>query len=390
MSPRGIIPTIENEARLQKLPGWELIIMEKNIALIPGDGIGPDVVAEAVNVLDAVAAKFGHKFNYTKVVAGGAAIDKWGKPLPQDQLDICLKSDAALLGAVGGPKWDDVAPEIRPEKALLGLRGGMKVYANLRPAVMWKQLKDACPLKDEIAGDGLDILVVRELTGGIYFGERGTAPDGRSAWDTERYSWEEIERIVRMGFEFARKRKNHLTVVDKANILNSSRLWRKVAETVHKDYADVTLDFLYIDNAAMQLVKNPRQFDVIATSNMFGDILTDEAAQVTGSIGMLASASLGDGKGPGLYEPIHGSAPDIAGKDLANPLATILSAAMLLRFSFGAEAEAKAIESAVDKVLSDGWRTGDIAGKDIGAVNAAGKLVGTKKMGQLVVEYLNK
>ena len=390
MSPRGIIPTIENEARLQKLPGWELIIMEKNIALIPGDGIGPDVVAEAVNVLDAVAAKFGHKFNYTKVVAGGAAIDKWGKPLPQEQLDICLKSDAALLGAVGGPKWDDVAPEIRPEKALLGLRGGMKVYANLRPAVMWKQLKDACPLKDEIAGDGLDILVVRELTGGIYFGERGTAPDGRSAWDTERYSWEEIERIVRMGFEFARKRKNHLTVVDKANILNSSRLWRKVAETVHKDYADVTLDFLYIDNAAMQLVKNPRQFDVIATSNMFGDILTDEAAQVTGSIGMLASASLGDGKGPGLYEPIHGSAPDIAGKDLANPLATILSAAMLLRFSFGAEAEAKAIESAVDKVLSDGWRTGDIAGKDIGAVKAAGKLVGTKKMGRLVVEYLSK
>ena len=364
--------------------------MEKNIALIPGDGIGPDVVAEAVNVLDAVAAKFGHKFNYTKVIAGGAAIDKWGKPLPQDQLDICLKSDAALLGAVGGPKWDDVAPEIRPEKALLGLRGGMKVYANLRPAVMWKQLKDACPLKDEIAGDGLDILVVRELTGGIYFGERGTAPDGKAAWDTERYSWEEIERIVRMGFEFARKRKNHLTVVDKANILNSSRLWRKVAETVHKDYADVALNFLYIDNAAMQLVKNPRQFDVIATSNMFGDILTDEAAQVTGSIGMLASASLGDGKGPGLYEPIHGSAPDIAGKDLANPLATILSAAMLLRFSFGAEAEAKAIEGAVDKVLSDGWRTGDIAGKNIDAVKAAGKLVGTKKMGQLVVEYLNK
>ncbi|MCR5621451.1 MAG: 3-isopropylmalate dehydrogenase, partial [Treponema sp.] len=349
--------------------------MEKNIALIPGDGIGPDVVAEAVNVLDAVASKFGHKFNYTKVIAGGAAIDKWGKPLPQEQLDICLKSDAALLGAVGGPKWDDVAPEIRPEKALLGLRGGMKVYANLRPAVMWRQLKDACPLKDEIVGDGLDILVVRELTGGIYFGERGTAADGKSAWDTERYSWEEIERIVKMGFEFAMKRHKHLTVVDKANILNSSRLWRKVAETVHKDYPEVTLDFLYIDNAAMQLVKNPRQFDVIATSNMFGDIMTDEAAQVTGSIGMLASASLGDGTGPGLYEPIHGSAPDIAGKDLANPLATILSAAMLLRFSFKAEAEAKAIENAVDKVLSDGWRTGDIAGKDIESVKAAGKLV---------------
>ena len=363
--------------------------MEKNIALIPGDGIGPDVVAESVNVLNAVAAKFGHKFNYTNVIAGGAAIDKWGKPLPQDQLDICLNSDAVLLGAVGGPKWDDVAPEIRPEKALLGLRGGMKVFANLRPAVMWKQLKDACPLKDEIVGSGLDILVIRELTGGIYFGDRGTAPDGKSAWDTEKYSWEEIERIVRMGFEFAQKRQKHLTVIDKANILNSSRLWRKVAETVHADYKDVTLDFMYIDNAAMQLVRNPRQFDVIATSNMFGDILTDEASQVTGSIGMLASASLGAG-GPGLYEPIHGSAPDIAGKDLANPLATILSAAMLLRYSFGLETEAKAIEAAVDRVLTDGWRTGDIAGSSRDQVKAAGKLVGTKKMGQLVVEYLNK
>ena len=363
--------------------------MEKNIALIPGDGIGPDVVAEGVNVLNAVAAKFGHKFNYTNVIAGGAAIDKWGKPLPQDQLDICLKSDAVLLGAVGGPKWDDVAPEIRPEKALLGLRGGMKVFANLRPAVMWKQLRDACPLKDEIVGAGLDILVIRELTGGIYFGDRGTAPDGKSAWDTEKYSWEEIERIVRMGFEFAQKRQKHLTVIDKANILNSSRLWRKVAETVHADYKDVTLDFMYIDNAAMQLVRNPRQFDVIATSNMFGDILTDEASQVTGSIGMLASASLGAG-GPGLYEPIHGSAPDIAGKDLANPLATILSAAMLLRYSFGLETEAKAIEDAVDRVLTDGWRTGDIAGSSRDQVKAAGKLVGTKKMGELVVEYLKK
>ena len=363
--------------------------MEKNIALIPGDGIGPDVVAEGVNVLNAVATKFGHKFNYKTVIAGGAAIDKWGKPLPQDQLDICLQSDAVLLGAVGGPKWDNVAPEIRPEKALLGLRGGMKVYANLRPAVMWKQLKDACPLKDEIVEGGLNILVVRELTGGIYFGDRGTSADGKTAWDTEKYTWEEIERIVRMGFEFAQKRNKHLTVVDKANILNSSRLWRKVAETVHEEYKDVTLDFLYIDNAAMQLVKNPRQFDVIATSNMFGDILTDEAAQVTGSIGMLASASLGAG-GPGLYEPIHGSAPDIAGKDLANPLATILSAAMLLRYSFSMEEEAKAIEAAVEKLLSDGWRTGAIAGSDREKVKAEGKLVGTKKMGQLVVEYLNK
>ena len=311
--------------------------MEKTIALIPGDGIGPDVVAEAVNVLDAVAKKFGHKWTYKNVIAGGGAIDKFGHPLPQEQLDIALSSDAALLGAVGGPKWDDVAPEIRPEKALLGLRGGMKVFANLRPAVMWKQLKDACPLKDEIAGDGIDVLVVRELTGGIYFGERGTSADGKTAWDTEKYTWAEIERIVRMGFEFAKNRKKHLTVVDKANILNSSRLWRKVAEEVHKEYSDIALDFMYIDNAAMQMVKNPRQFDVIATSNMFGDILTDEAAQVTGSIGMLASASIGDGTGPGLYEPIHGSAPDIAGKDLANPLATILSAAMLLRFDFKLE-----------------------------------------------------
>lgn len=363
--------------------------MNKTIALIPGDGIGPDVISEAVNVLNAVGQKFGHTFEYKNVIAGGCAIDQFGEPLPKDQLQIALDADSALLGAVGGPKWDDVAPEIRPEKALLGLRGGMKVYANLRPAVMFKQLKDACPLKDEVVGDGLDILIVRELTGGIYFGERGTAPDGKSAWDTEKYSWEEIERIVRLGFESAKNRRKILTVVDKANILNSSRLWRKVAETVHSEYPDVELNFMYVDNAAMQLVRNPRQFDVIATSNMFGDILSDEASQITGSIGMLASASLGDGTGPGLYEPIHGSAPDIAGKDLANPLATILSVAMLLRYDFKLEREAKAIENAVEKVLDDGWRTGDIAG-DIEAVKAKGKLVGTKKMGSLVVEYLNK
>lgn len=363
--------------------------MNKTIALIPGDGIGPDVISEAVNVLNAVGQKFGHTFEYKNVIAGGCAIDQFGEPLPKDQLQIALNADSALLGAVGGPKWDDVAPEIRPEKALLGLRGGMKVYANLRPAVMFKQLKDACPLKDEVVGDGLDILIVRELTGGIYFGERGTAPDGKSAWDTEKYSWEEIERIVRLGFESAKNRRKILTVVDKANILNSSRLWRKVAETVHSEYPDVELNFMYVDNAAMQLVRNPRQFDVIATSNMFGDILSDEASQITGSIGMLASASLGDGTGPGLYEPIHGSAPDIAGKDLANPLATILSVAMLLRYDFKLEQEAKAIENAVEKVLDDGWRTGDIAG-DIEAVKAKGKLVGTKKMGSLVVEYLNK
>lgn len=361
--------------------------MEKKIALIPGDGIGPDVVAEAVKVLDKVAEKFGHKWSYDTVTAGGCSIDKFGKPLIQEELDKCLKSDAVLLGAVGGPKWDNLASELRPEKALLGLRGGMKVFANLRPAVMFKQLKDACPLKDEIVGDGLDILIVRELISGIYFGDRGTAADGKSAWDTERYTWEEIERIVRMGFEFAQKRQKRLCVVDKANILNSSQLWRKVTETIKGDYPDVTLSYLYIDNASMQMVRNPRQFDVIATSNMFGDILSDEASQITGSIGMLASASLGE-SGPGLYEPIHGSAPDIAGKDLANPLATILSAAMLLRYSFGLETEAKAIEAAVEKVLDEGYRTGDIAGSERDAVKAAGKLVGTKTMGQLVVERL--
>ena len=348
-----------------------------------------DVVAEAVNVLNVVAKKYGHSFSYKNVIDGGVAIDQFGKPLPQEKLDICLNSDAALLGAVGGPKWDNLPSEIRPEKALLGLRGGMKVFANLRPAVMWKQLKDACPLKDEIVGDGLDILIVRELTGGIYFGERGTSEDQNTAWDTEKYTRPEVERIIRMGFEYAQKRQKRLCVVDKANILNSSQLWRRVAEDVKGDYPDVTLSYMYIDNASMQMVRNPRQFDVIATSNMFGDILSDEASQITGSIGMLASASLGDGTGPGLYEPIHGSAPDIAGKDLANPLATILSAAMLLRYSFGLETEAKDVENAVNAVLDAGWRTGDIAG-DIEAVKASGKLVGTKKMGELVVEYLNK
>lgn len=362
--------------------------MKKTIALIPGDGIGPDVVGEAVNVLNAVAKKFGHEFSYTNVIAGGCAIDKFGEPLPKEQLEICLKSDAVLLGALGGPKWDNVAPEIRPEKGLLGLRGGMKVFANLRPAVMFPQLKSACPLKDEIVGSGLDILIVRELTGGIYFGERGFSEDKNTAWDTEKYTWAEIERIVRLGFESAKIRQKKLCVVDKANILNSSRLWRRVAEEVKKDFPDVELSFLYIDNAAMQLVRNPAQFDVIATSNMFGDILSDEASQITGSIGMLASASLGDGSGPGLYEPIHGSAPDIAGKDLANPLATILSAAMLLRFDFKLEEEAKAIEAAVNAVLDEGYRTSDIAGSERDALKAQGKLVGTKKMGALVVERI--
>ena len=362
--------------------------MEKKIALIPDDGIGPDIVHEGTRVLDAVAAKFGHKFTYETVLAGGVAIDKFGEPLPQASLDTCLKADSVLLGAVGGPKWDNVPGNLRPEKALLGLRGGMKVYANLRPALMFKQLSAACPLKDEIVGTGLDILIVRELTGGIYFGERGRNAENTEAWDTERYSKPEIERILRLGFESAQKRQKKLCVVDKANILESSRMWREVAESIKDDYKDVELSFMYVDNAAMQLVRNPRQFDVIATSNMFGDILSDEASMITGSIGMLASASLGDGTGPGLYEPIHGSAPDIAGKDIANPLATILSCAMLLRYDFGMEEEARCIENAVEKVLDEGWRTGDIAGSSIDEVKAAGKLVGTKKMGDLVIQMI--
>lgn len=362
--------------------------MEKKIALIPGDGIGPDIVHEGTRVLDAIAKKFGHKFTYETVLAGGAAIDKFGEPLPQASLDTCLKADSVLLGAVGGPKWDNVPGNLRPEKALLGLRGGMKVYANLRPAVMFKQLSAACPLKDEIVGTGLDILIVRELTGGIYFGERGRNSENTEAWDTERYTKPEIERILRLGFESAQKRQKKLCVVDKANILESSRLWREVAESIKDEYKDVELSFMYVDNAAMQLVRNPRQFDVIATSNMFGDILSDEASQITGSIGMLASASLGDGTGPGLYEPIHGSAPDIAGKDIANPLATILSCAMLLRYDFNLEEEARCIESAVEKVLDAGWRTGDIAGSSMEEVKANGKLVGTKKMGDLVIEAI--
>lgn len=362
--------------------------MEKKIALIPGDGIGPDIVHEGTRVLDAIAKKFGHKFTYETVLAGGAAIDKFGEPLPQASLYTCLKADSVLLGAVGGPKWDNVPGNLRPEKALLGLRGGMKVYANLRPAVMFKQLSAACPLKDEIVGTGLDILIVRELTGGIYFGERGRNSENTEAWDTERYTKPEIERILRLGFESAQKRQKKLCVVDKANILESSRLWREVAESIKDEYKDVELSFMYVDNAAMQLVRNPRQFDVIATSNMFGDILSDEASQITGSIGMLASASLGDGTGPGLYEPIHGSAPDIAGKDIANPLATILSCAMLLRYDFNLEEEARCIESAVEKVLDAGWRTGDIAGSSMEEVKANGKLVGTKKMGDLVIEAI--
>jgi 3-isopropylmalate dehydrogenase len=352
--------------------------MKKHIALVPGDGIGPDIVAEAVKVLDVVGKKFGHTFTYETYLAGGCAIDATGKPLPEATLAGCIKSDSVLLGAVGGPKWDKVASDLRPEKALLGLRGGMGLFCNLRPAILYKQLADACPLKNEIVGEGLDIMVVRELTGGIYFGERGR--EGDRAYDTMSYTTAEIERIVRKGFEIAQKRNKKLTSVDKANILNSSQLWREIVERLASEYPDVAVNHLYVDNAAMQLVRNPRQFDVIVTENMFGDILSDEASQITGSIGMLPSASLRSDSF-GMYEPIHGSAPDIAGMNIANPIATILSVAMMLRYSFSMEAEAAAIEDSVSKVLDAGYRTADI-------YTASMKKVGTKEMGDLVAQAL--
>ena len=356
--------------------------MDYKIAVIPGDGIGPEVIDETVKVLNVIGEKYNHKFNYDYVLAGGCAIDKLGTPLPEETLETCKKSDAVLLGAVGGPKWDDPNAKIRPEQALLGLRGGLNLYCNLRPALLYAPLKDASPLKDSIIGDGIDICVVRELTGGIYFGERGREEiDGvPGAYDTERYNVNEVKRIAKIAFETAMKRNKKLTSVDKANILESSRLWRSVINEMAKDYPEVEVNHLYIDNASMQLVRDPRQFDVIVTSNMFGDILSDEASMITGSIGMLPSASLGEGS-MGMYEPIHGSAPDIAGKGIANPLATILSGAMMLRYSFNLEEEAKLIEDAVVKVLEDGYRTGDIMSEGM-------KLVGTKEMGELVVKNM--
>lgn len=352
--------------------------MNKHIAVIPGDGIGPEVTNEAIKVLDKVAEKFGHKFEYEYLLAGGCSIDEYGKPLTEETLERAKKSDSVLLGAVGGPKWENI-PGIRPEQALLGLRGGLGLFANLRPAVMYKELSEASPLKSEIIGDGIDIMIVRELTGGIYFGDNGRSEDGRTAYDTEKYADYEIERLLVHAFEIAMKRNKHVTVVDKANVLESSRLWREVTREVAPKYPEVTVDYLYVDNASMQLVRNPKQFDVIATSNIFGDILSDEASQITGSIGMLPSASLGEGTF-GMYEPVHGSAPDIAGQNKANPLATILSAAMLLRYSFDMQKEADCIENAVAKVLSDGVRTGDIAsGQDF---------VGCAEMGDAVVARL--
>ena len=358
--------------------------MKYTIATIPGDGIGPDVVKVAVEALEAVAARFGFELAFAEAPMGGAAIDEFGEPLPASSLATCKASDAVLLGAVGGPKWDNLPGDKRPEAGLLGIRAGLGVYANLRPALMFPQLAGACPLKASLVEGGLDMLVVRELIGGIYFGDRGRSADGLSAWDTERYSKPEIERLLEVGFDAAAKRKGRLCVVDKANVLESSRLWRETARAMAPKWPGVELSFMYVDNAAMQLVKAPRQFDVIATSNMFGDILSDEASMVTGSIGMLASASIG-GSGPGLYEPIHGSAPDIAGQDKANPLATVLSAALLLRHSLKREAEARAIEAAVGSVLASGLRCADIS-----SGSPDERLVGTAAMGKAVVKAIQE
>ena len=358
--------------------------MTKHIALIPGDGIGPEIVAQAKAVLDRVAEIFGHEFTYTEVSMGGNAIDRCGDPLPQEMLDKCLASDSVLLGAVGGPKWNGVPGPQRPEKGLLRLRAGMGVYSNNRPAKIWPQLASASPLKPEIVEGGIDFLIVRELIGGIYFGKHETVTEnGESvAIDELRYTESEIRRIGRIGFETAQKRNHRLCSVEKSNVLDSSRLWKKVMHQLAAEYPDVELSDMLVDNCAMQIVKDPSQFDVIVTENMFGDILSDEASMITGSIGMIPSSSLGDGT-RGLYEPIHGSAPDIAGKDIANPIGTILAAAMMLRYSFDMAAEADCIESAVSAVLEAGYRTGDI-------FSPGCTQVGCREMGRLVTEHLKK
>lgn len=351
------------------------------ITVLRGDGIGPEIVDECIKVLDKAGEKYGFKFEYNDQLLGGCAIDATGVPYPKETEAACKASDAVLLGAVGGPKWDTQPGSNRPEAGLLAIRESLGLFANLRPAKIFAPLKDASPIKEEIIGDGLDILIVRELTGGIYFGDRGTyEKDGvEGAYDTERYTVPEIERILRAGFEYAMKRNKKLTCVDKANVLDSSRLWRKVAERVKADYPEVELSYMYVDNCAMQLVRNPRQFDTIVTSNMFGDILSDEASMISGSIGMLASASLAKGTF-GLYEPIHGSAPDIAGQQKANPLATILSSAMMLRYTFGESEAANAIEQAVDTALTQA-RTPDIYEDGF-------KKVTTSEMGDLVASLL--
>ena len=345
--------------------------MNYKIAILKGDGIGPEIVDEAIKVLDKVGEKFGHKFEYVQGYLGGESIDKYGIPLSPETIQVCSESDAILLGAIGGPKWDNIDPQKRPERGLLAIRKELGVYTNLRPATLFKSLKSASPLKEEIIGEGLDIMIVRELTGGLYFGHREYSEE--KAYDTLSYTRPEIERITKKAFEIAKVRNRKLTSVDKHNVLDTSKLWRKIVEETAKDYPEVEVSHMYVDNAAMQLISNPGQFDVILTENMFGDILSDEASMLTGSLGMLASASLGDGK-KGLYEPSHGSAPDIAGQNVANPIATILSAAMMLRYSFDLSAEADAIEKAVEKTLEDGYRTADI-------YTEGTKKIGTSEMG---------
>ncbi len=357
--------------------------MKFHIALIPGDGIGPEIVAEAKKVLDRVAEKYGHVFTYESLLMGGCSIDVYGESLTDGTLERAKKADAVLLGAVGGnvgnSRWYDIEPSKRPEAGLLKIRKGLELFANIRPAYLYEELKAACPLKEEIADQGFDMVIMRELTGGLYFGDRKTEEVNGvlKATDMLTYDENEIRRIAIKAFEIAGKRRKQVISVDKANVLDSSRLWRKVVNEVAADYPDITLSHMLVDNCAMQLVKDPAQFDVILTENMFGDILSDEASMVTGSIGMLSSASLGAGK-LGLYEPSHGSAPDIAGKDIANPIATILSAAMLLRYSFDLDEEANAVEAAVKQVLSEGYRTTDIMSEGC-------TLVGTKEMGELIV-----
>lgn len=364
----------------------EKFAMEFNIVVIPGDGIGPEIVTEARKVLDKVAEKYSHKFNYTEVLMGGCSIDEYGVPLTDEALETAKKSDSVLLGAVGGnvgnSRWYDVAPDLRPEAGLLKIRKGLELFANIRPAYLYDELKQACPLKDEVIGNGFDMVIMRELTGGIYFGERHTEEVNGvlKATDVLTYDENEIRRIAVKAFEIAMKRNKRVISVDKANVLDSSRLWRKVVKEVAADYPEVELKDMLVDNCAMQLVMNPGQFDVILTENMFGDILSDEASMITGSIGMLSSASLGAAK-LGLYEPSHGSAPDIAGKDIANPIATILSAAMMLRYSFDLDKEADAVEAAVKQVLKDGYRTIDIMSEGMKQVGCAG-------MGDLIAERI--
>lgn len=360
--------------------------MKYNIAVIPGDGIGPEIVREARKVLDKVGEVFGHSFQYTEVLMGGVSIDAYGVPLTEEALETARKSDSVLLGAVGGDvgnsRWYDVAPNLRPEAGLLAIRKGLNLFANIRPAYLYQELAEACPLKKEIIGDGFDMVIMRELTGGLYFGERHTEEiDGvMTAVDTLTYNENEIRRIAVKAFDIAMKRRKQVISVDKANVLDSSRLWRKVVEEVAADYPEVTLTHMLVDNCAMQLVMNPGQFDVVLTENMFGDILSDEASMITGSIGMLSSASLNEGKF-GMYEPSHGSAPDIAGKDIANPIATILSAAMMLRYSFDLDKEADQIEAAVKQVLARGFRTADI-------MSDGCTKVGTAQMGDLISECI--